>query len=143
MKYVQNLHHVQLALTQVLETTVSTENKHSLIWPYLFFIASLGPPILSTNATASALNVHAILPLGPNGQSIGDIIARGNNRSSELQVSYTLHITSPEWAAQVNLSLIWSFAHTSTLNQSILFFEPMFCVCRRRKMKMVVSLSSS
>lgn len=104
----------------------NTENAHLFIWTYLFIIATLGPPILSTYATASALNVQATLPLGPNGKSIEHLIGRSNNWSSEMQVSYTLNITNPEWAAQVNLSLIWSFVCTNTLNQSNLYFEPMF-----------------
>ncbi|CAF94170.1 unnamed protein product, partial [Tetraodon nigroviridis] len=59
-----------------------------------------GPPILSTYATASSLTVQATLPRGPNGESIERIIGRSHNRSSKMQILYTLTITDPEGAAQ-------------------------------------------
>lgn len=73
--------------------------------------------------------MHAIPPLGPNGESIHDIIARIKNRPNGTLLSYTLKITEPQWAAQVSLNpvVLGSFACKNILNQSTSF--DFFCVC--------------
>ncbi|RVE62929.1 hypothetical protein OJAV_G00162690 [Oryzias javanicus] len=60
----------------------------------------LGPPILSTHATKSALHVKVALPKGPKGDSVGDIITSSKTGFSRVTVLYILKITHPEWAAQ-------------------------------------------
>ncbi|XP_068591442.1 interferon lambda receptor 1 [Cebidichthys violaceus] len=64
---------------------------------------TLGPPILSTYPTVSSFNVTVTLPLGPNGVSVADIITRSKNGPHKtVTIKYTLNITHPTWAAQVN-----------------------------------------
>ncbi|XP_024123920.1 interferon lambda receptor 1 isoform X2 [Oryzias melastigma] len=60
----------------------------------------LGPPVLSTHATKSALHVKVALPKGPKGDSVGDIITSSKTGFSRVTVLYILKITHPEWAAQ-------------------------------------------
>uniref|UniRef100_A0A3P9H4U7 Fibronectin type-III domain-containing protein n=1 Tax=Oryzias latipes TaxID=8090 RepID=A0A3P9H4U7_ORYLA len=60
----------------------------------------LGPPILSTHASKSALHVKVALPKGPNGVSTGDIITQSKTGFSRVTVLYILKITHPEWAAR-------------------------------------------
>ncbi|XP_071326022.1 interferon lambda receptor 1 [Trachinotus anak] len=62
----------------------------------------LGPPILSTYTTASSLNVNVILPMGPNGVSVADIIISSKTGPSKAVIIYILKITEPEWAALVD-----------------------------------------
>uniref|UniRef100_A0A3B4WPV9 Uncharacterized LOC111661624 n=1 Tax=Seriola lalandi dorsalis TaxID=1841481 RepID=A0A3B4WPV9_SERLL len=63
----------------------------------------LGAPTLSTYTTVSSLSINVILPMGPNGVSIADIISSSRNRPSKAVIYYDLKITKPEWAKlQVN-----------------------------------------
>ncbi|XP_059195077.1 interferon lambda receptor 1 [Centropristis striata] len=65
---------------------------------------TLGPPILSTYTTASSLHVDVTLPLGPYGESLADIITRSKKGPYKSVPVYTLHITHPKWAEQVNMT---------------------------------------
>lgn len=69
------------------------------------FKALFGPPILSTYTTVSSLHVNVALPLGPNRESIADIVARSRKGPIKNLIDYTLIITSPKWAVQVSLYL--------------------------------------
>ncbi|XP_068613746.1 interferon lambda receptor 1 [Brachionichthys hirsutus] len=69
----------------------------------------LGPPILSTRTTVSSLHVNVTLPLGPNGVSVADIIAKSKNGPFVSGIVYVLRITHPEWAAQVDDSTTGRF----------------------------------
>ncbi|KAG7216848.1 hypothetical protein INR49_001502 [Caranx melampygus] len=61
---------------------------------------TLGAPILSTYTTVSSLNVDVMLPMGPNGASIKDIINGSKNGPSKAAIYYDFEITEPEWAIQ-------------------------------------------
>ncbi|XP_040020127.2 interferon lambda receptor 1 isoform X1 [Gasterosteus aculeatus] len=63
---------------------------------------ALGAPALSTHATASSLHVDVTVPLGPDGVSVADIITTSKKLPYETGLVYTLNITRPPWAAQVN-----------------------------------------
>ncbi|XP_031708361.1 interferon lambda receptor 1 isoform X1 [Anarrhichthys ocellatus] len=79
----------------------------------------LGPPILSTHPTVSSLHVNVTLPLGPNGVSVADIITRSKNGPHKtVTIKYTLEITHPTWAAQVNEATTGRFIISVTNNQT-------------------------
>lgn len=78
-------------------------------------IAGLGPPILSTYVRASSIHVNATLPLGPKEVSIENIIIDSKNGPIKTSIEYTLTITSPAWAAQVNLQKQYGFQSIFTL----------------------------
>ncbi|XP_076593888.1 interferon lambda receptor 1 [Chaetodon auriga] len=61
-----------------------------------------GPPILSIHTTATSLHVNVTLPSGPHGVSIANIISSSKKGPSKTAVVYTLKITDPKWATQVN-----------------------------------------
>ncbi|TDH11421.1 hypothetical protein EPR50_G00061440 [Perca flavescens] len=69
----------------------------------------LGPPILSTYTTVSSLHVNVTLPLGPNGVSVADIISSSKNGPSKTVIFYTLTMTDPKGAAQVNINTTGQF----------------------------------
>ncbi|KAM7421304.1 hypothetical protein PAMA_015449 [Pampus argenteus] len=77
-----------------------------------------GPPILSTYTTVSSLHVTVTLPLGPNGVSIKDIIISSKNGPTKTFILYTLTITSPKWAAQVNKNISSKFVINLKNNQT-------------------------
>lgn len=60
----------------------------------------LGAPVLSMTYTSSSLHVNVSLPLGPNQESIQDILQRIKKGPSEATVDYSLYITEPAWAKQ-------------------------------------------
>ncbi|XP_075962755.1 interferon lambda receptor 1 [Anarhichas minor] len=79
----------------------------------------LGPPILSTHPTVSSLHVNVTLPLGPNGVSVADIITRSKNGPHKtVTIKYTLEITDPTWAAQINEATTGRFIISVTNNQT-------------------------
>lgn len=63
-------------------------------------IATFGAPIVSAYTTESSLNVDVMLPMGPNGVSIADIITRSKIKPFKIAIYYYLEITEPEWAKQ-------------------------------------------
>ncbi|XP_078108510.1 interferon lambda receptor 1 [Sander vitreus] len=78
----------------------------------------LGPPILSTYTTVSSLHVNVTLPLGPKGVSVADIISSSKNGPSKTVIVYTLNITHPKWAAQVNKTTTGRFVINLKNNQT-------------------------
>ncbi|XP_029361254.1 uncharacterized protein LOC115045612 isoform X2 [Echeneis naucrates] len=62
---------------------------------------TLGEPILSYGTTTSVLYVNVTLPMGPNGESIADIISKSKNGPTKATIIYILNITEPKWAATV------------------------------------------
>nr|WEY35871.1 interleukin 22 receptor subunit alpha-1 [Sebastes schlegelii] len=78
----------------------------------------LGPPILSNFTTVSSLHVNVTLPLGPNGVSVADIITNSRNGPVKTEMVYTLKITKPEWAAQVNKTTTGRFVINLKNNQT-------------------------
>ncbi|XP_056902225.1 interferon lambda receptor 1 isoform X2 [Takifugu flavidus] len=88
---------------------------------------TFGPPTLSINSTVSALHVHAIPPLGPNGESIRDIVARSTEGPVETQLLYTLEITDPQSALQVKTNTTGQFILNLTNNNKYcghVFYRP-------------------
>lgn len=76
--------------------------------PLIVSIASLSAPILKTYTTASTLIVDVMLPSGPNGVSIEDIIIRSKPRPSKVAIYYDIEITEPAWATQkVRVEVYW------------------------------------
>ncbi|XP_023124801.2 interferon lambda receptor 1 [Amphiprion ocellaris] len=63
----------------------------------------LGAPILSNYTRGSSLYIDITLPLGPNGVSIEDIIAKSKSWSSK-PILYTLNITHPQWPVEIQKS---------------------------------------
>ncbi|KAI4811455.1 hypothetical protein KUCAC02_014364 [Chaenocephalus aceratus] len=78
----------------------------------------LGPPILFTHTTVSSLHVNVTLPLGPNGNSVEDIIIKSKKGPEEVQIHYTLDIIKPKWAAQVNVTTTGRFVINLRNNQT-------------------------
>lgn len=64
--------------------------------------AHLGPPVLSAYATTRSLHVNVTLPLGPGNVSVGDIIRDTRKPRFKTEITYTLQITEPAWAARVS-----------------------------------------
>lgn len=79
---------------------------------------TLGPPILSTYTTVSSLHVNVTLPLGPNGVSVADIITNSKNGPLKAVPIYTLKITHPKWAEQVNETTTGRFVINLKNNQT-------------------------
>ncbi|XP_041650200.1 uncharacterized protein LOC121514168 [Cheilinus undulatus] len=77
-----------------------------------------GPPSLSIHTTVSSLHVNVTLPMGPNGESIADIITKSRGENYQTVIAYEIQITKPEWAAKVNHSktgrFIINFKNTQT-----------------------------
>ncbi|XP_071782742.2 interferon lambda receptor 1 [Centroberyx gerrardi] len=69
----------------------------------------LGQPILSVSSTVSSLLVDVTLPSGPSGISIADIFKNTKRQPFNPATLYTLTITHPKWAAQVNTSTTGQF----------------------------------
>nr|XP_033958116.1 interferon lambda receptor 1 [Pseudochaenichthys georgianus] len=84
----------------------------------VFSNAILGPPILFTHTTVSSLHVNVTLPLGPNGNSVEDIIIKSKKGPEEVQIHYTLDIIKPKWAAQVNITTTGRFVINLKNNQT-------------------------
>ncbi|XP_070768709.1 interferon lambda receptor 1 [Enoplosus armatus] len=78
----------------------------------------LGPSNLSIHTTVSSLHVNVTLPLGPNGVSVADIITRSKNGPYKTVAIYTLKITHPKWAAQVNKTTTGQFVINLKNNQT-------------------------
>ncbi|KAK5892004.1 hypothetical protein CesoFtcFv8_012428 [Champsocephalus esox] len=78
----------------------------------------LGPPILFTHTTVSSLHVNVTLPLGPNGNSVEDIIIKSKKGPEEVQIHYTLDIIKPKWAAQINVTTTGRFVINLRNNQT-------------------------
>ncbi|XP_074509144.1 interferon lambda receptor 1 [Sebastes fasciatus] len=78
----------------------------------------LGPPILSNFTTVSSLHVNVTLPLGPNGVSVANIITNSGKGPVKAEIFYTLKITKPEWAAQVNQTTTGWFVINLKNNQT-------------------------
>ncbi|KAI3361242.1 hypothetical protein L3Q82_013438, partial [Scortum barcoo] len=78
----------------------------------------LSPPTLFTHTTVSSLYVNVTLPLGPNRVSVADIFINSKNGPSKAVTVYTLHITHPKWAAQVNKNTTGGFVFNLKNNQT-------------------------
>ncbi|XP_033968635.1 interferon lambda receptor 1 [Trematomus bernacchii] len=77
-----------------------------------------GPPILFKHTTVSSLHVNVTLPLGPNGESVEDIIIKSKKGPEEVQIRYTLNIIKPKWAARVNVTTTGRFVINLKNNQT-------------------------
>ncbi|XP_028986160.1 interferon lambda receptor 1 [Betta splendens] len=62
---------------------------------------AFGPPGLTVEATASSLVVNVVLPPGPDGASIANIINRSTGGHSKNIIIYTLNIIKPQKAEVV------------------------------------------
>lgn len=72
---------------------------------FLLFVAHLGPPILTTHTTFSALRIRVTLPRGPKGVSVAEIMTNSKRAIFKTVPKYILNITHPEWVAQVSTHL--------------------------------------
>ncbi|XP_061531673.1 interferon lambda receptor 1 [Phycodurus eques] len=79
---------------------------------------TLGQAKLSTGVTPTSLEVRALLPLGPDGVSLADIIRRSKKENVNTSIQYTFHLTSPEVAVQHHLSLSAHLVINLKSNQS-------------------------
>ncbi|XP_067456990.1 interferon lambda receptor 1 [Thunnus thynnus] len=73
---------------------------------------------LSTYSKGASLHVNVTLPLGPKGVSIADIINGSKSGPIKTFIVYTLHITSPKWAAQVKENTSGQFVINLKNNQT-------------------------
>ncbi|KAM9851891.1 interferon lambda receptor 1 [Aulostomus maculatus] len=87
-------------------------------------------PILYKRVTVTSLHVNVTLPLGPNGTSVGDIITGSKSGPVKPSIDYTLNITSPKWAAQVNRSktgrFVLDFKNNGTEYCGYVVYKPSF-----------------
>ncbi|XP_077431647.1 interferon lambda receptor 1 isoform X2 [Vanacampus margaritifer] len=78
---------------------------------------TLGQANLSTGVTPTSLHVSARLPLGPNGDSLEDIIKKSKSSSVKNCINFTFYLTSPKWAMQEHPSPSAHFVFNLKSNQ--------------------------
>ncbi|XP_077384148.1 interferon lambda receptor 1 isoform X2 [Festucalex cinctus] len=80
-------------------------------------MTTLGQANLSTVVTPTSLHVSAELPLGPNGESLEDIIKKYRSRLVDNCIEFTFNLASPESAKQEHNSTAPHFVFNLKSNQ--------------------------